>query len=435
MENEYDNIRAALRWSLESGRIEAGLRIGVALYQFWVVRDYVEEGSAWLEQLVARADDTVAVVPRVNGLSYATFLAGIRGRTAAQIAYGREAAELARAAGPEGRPVLAIALSAQGFGARAQGDYQTEFALAREIIQLRREMGDAYMLGLALSLYTVPAMALGEYDVAQGMLDEALPMLRQEGDPYRIAMALNYAGDLARCLGDHSRAQRAYEESMALLRDLDADRDLASVLNNLGHALLHLGRAERAQELFERSLVSHQAQQNRNGLAECLIGFAALAILNDRPATGVRLLAAAAGHGGQHITSEWAATRLEFEDYLDQARSAMSESRFLAEQEAGRDLTLEQAVTEAQALAQEIAAAGRARRQVGELTPREREVAALVAQARSNDQIATELVVSKRTVESHISHIYAKLNFSQRTEIVRWAIDSGLLKASDDRRG
>lgn len=56
------------------------------------------------------------------------------------------------------------------------------------------------------------------------------------------------------------------------------------------------------------------------------------------------------------------------------------------------------------------------------LTPRERQVAALVAQSRSNREIASALVVSERTVESHVRSVLAKLGLTRRTEIVRWAL-------------
>ena len=60
---------------------------------------------------------------------------------------------------------------------------------------------------------------------------------------------------------------------------------------------------------------------------------------------------------------------------------------------------------------------------------REREVAALIAQGKSNGEIADELVVSKRTVETHIAHILSKLGFTNRAQIVRWAIETGLVKS------
>lgn len=429
LEGEYDNLRAALAWSLESGptslgqRLEAGLRIAVALYQFWTIRDYVEEGSAWLERLLAAADTSVSAVVRANALAYAAFLAGFRGNTPARIAYGREAAALAEALGEEDKPALAWALAAQGYGARAAGDYQTEFALSQRLIQLYRELGDTYRLGLALSLYTAPAMALGKYDAAQKMLDEGLPLLRKLGDPYRIAMALNYAGDLARCQGNYAQAQRAYEESLSFLQEIAAVRDRASVLHNLGHTCLHLGNVDRAQALFRESMAAQQEQENRPGMAECLIGFAALALVGDLPAAGARLLAAAVTAGGQHVTSEWAATRLEYEHYLARARDGLTDRAFQAAQAAGRALSLEHAVANAWDVARQLTTVQKARKQLDELTPREREVAALIAQAKSNQEIAEELVISKRTVETYVSNIRAKLAFTQRAQIVRWALD------------
>ena len=61
-------------------------------------------------------------------------------------------------------------------------------------------------------------------------------------------------------------------------------------------------------------------------------------------------------------------------------------------------------------------------------TQREREVAALIAQGRSNGEIADDLVVSKRTIKSHIANILSKLGFTNRAQIVRWAIETGLMK-------
>jgi DNA-binding NarL/FixJ family response regulator len=64
----------------------------------------------------------------------------------------------------------------------------------------------------------------------------------------------------------------------------------------------------------------------------------------------------------------------------------------------------------------------------GGLTKREREVAALVAQGKSNREIAQALVISEYTVASHVSNILSKLEFSSRTQIVSWAIEKGLAR-------
>ncbi len=70
----------------------------------------------------------------------------------------------------------------------------------------------------------------------------------------------------------------------------------------------------------------------------------------------------------------------------------------------------------------------------GGLTSREREVARLVAQGKSNRATAEELVVGVSTVEAHITHIFTKLGFSSRAQIAAWAVDKGLAQAAQDWR-
>ena len=67
----------------------------------------------------------------------------------------------------------------------------------------------------------------------------------------------------------------------------------------------------------------------------------------------------------------------------------------------------------------------------GGLTEREREVAALIAQGKSNREIADELVVSYRTVETHVGTILSKLAFSSRAQIAVWAVEIGLVKQAE----
>jgi DNA-binding NarL/FixJ family response regulator len=274
-------------------------------------------------------------------------------------------------------------------------------------------------------------MSLGKYEEARAMADEGLPLIREAGNPYRLAMTLNGSGDLARCEQNYTRAQADYEESIALLREIGAVRDLASALHNLAHTGLHLGDVERGRELFGESLTLQQAQRNTPGVAECLIGFAAMAVVCGLPAAGARLLAASIAIGGERVATTWAATRMEYEHTLALVRASLTETEFQTEQAAGRAFTLEQAMDYAQNLPLKAAAAQATRKKSDGLTMREREVAVLIAQGKSNGEIADELVVSKRTVEEHISNIRAKLGFTKRAQIVRWAIENGLVNASE----
>jgi DNA-binding NarL/FixJ family response regulator len=63
---------------------------------------------------------------------------------------------------------------------------------------------------------------------------------------------------------------------------------------------------------------------------------------------------------------------------------------------------------------------------IGNLTEREREVAALIAQGATNGAIAEALVISERTVERHVANIFAKLDFGSRTQIAALAVEAGL---------
>jgi len=429
LEVEHANFRAALAWSLESGRIEAGLRIAIALYEFWQKRGYIPESLDWFERLLLQADEKVSLLIHANAFASAAHMAMLLGNTSATIEYGRKAGALGQAIGKEEQSILGLALVGLASSVRAAGEYQTSFDMGERAIQLLRESGDLYRLGRVLIMQAGTAMPLGRYDTVHTLLDEGLKLAREAGDTYRIALILSFLGDLARCEQDFTGAKPNYENSIALFRELDAKRDVASVLQNLGHACLHLGEVERAHVLFMESLVLQHEQQNSPGMAECLIGFAAMAIVHGLPAAGARLLSAAIALGGEHPANVWTATRMEYEEYLALARAKLTETEFQAEQAAGHALSLEQAIGYAQHLP--LKAARESWKMPDDLTAREREIAILIAQGKSNGEIADELVLSKRTVEKHIANILSKLGVTGRTQIVRWVIQSGLLKFTE----
>lgn len=68
------------------------------------------------------------------------------------------------------------------------------------------------------------------------------------------------------------------------------------------------------------------------------------------------------------------------------------------------------------------------------LTPREREVLALIGTGRSNAEIAAELVLGEGTVKTHIGHVFAKLQLRDRAAAVVFAFDNGLVQPHDPAR-
>ena len=172
LEDEHDNLRAALAWSLESGRIAEGLRIASGLVRFWEIRGYVQEGMTWFERLLARTGESVPPVVRVNALVFASFMAMFLGNAAATLAYGREAVEIAEGIKDENNPALTFALAGLASGTRAAGDFQTAFTIGERVIQLLRGTGGSpFFLGMALLGQGDVAIQLGYYDTARERLD------------------------------------------------------------------------------------------------------------------------------------------------------------------------------------------------------------------------------------------------------------------------
>ncbi len=431
LEAEHDNLRAALSWALESKRIEAGLRLASALTYFWEIHSYVQEGLSWMERLLAEADDRVSLKVHVDALVFATFQYMLLGNAQAATSHARQAVELAEAADEASNPILSFAMDGLASAAKTAGDFHTAFNIIEKNIRFYRQSGPSFYLGMSLLSQGENAIQLGYYEIARERLDESLALARQDGDMFRMAHTLNTLGDLARLEQNYAEAASAYESGAALLRDLGAQRDLASLLSNLGYVCLHQGDVERAHSSFSESMTIHQTQQNKPGMIECLIGFAATAVIGKQPVTGVRLLAAAAAISGLPSASKWKATQMEFDQYLSLARDRLAEADLEEALVAGGSYSLEQALEYARQLRIHAGTMGEAKKRIGELTEREREVTVLIAQGKTNREIAQELVLSKRTVEKHAANILSKLGLTSRAQIVRWAIEKGLAQASE----
>lgn len=431
LEGEQDNFRLALEWSLENNRVELGMRLANALAFFWHTRGYLQEGQQWLERLLTQATPDVSMVVRAQSATYAAMFSGLVGDTVTRQTRAREAIALSEAAGEAGKSILAMALLAMSAGIRTSGNATLALELLAKSVQIFREMDDTPNLALALQLHGLAAIHQKDFTTARQSLTESLALATEIKDAERTAHLNNYLGDVARLEQDYARAQRAYETSLRLFREIDAPLDIAGVLHNLAYVHLHQHDVELAEKLFGESLAIQQSSSNIQGIAECLAGFAAIALECGWVDRAACLLAAASVYG-RDIAAQWPAERTENDYYSSQVRAQLTPDQFERAESEGRLLSLEQAIEYAQTLPMRSSVAiSNPAPDFGGLSAREREVAALIGQGKSNIAIADELVLSKRTVESHVANILSKLDFTTRAQIVRWAIGKGLVKPAE----
>jgi non-specific serine/threonine protein kinase len=123
------------------------------------------------------------------------------------------------------------------------------------------------------------------------------------------------------------------------------------------------------------------------------------------------------------------AHRESFEPWFLAARTALPAGEAMTAMRSVRTLTLDQSISAEQLralLAEDTATEDSGRRQPGALSRREREIAGYVARGWTNQATADALIVSRRTVESHLSHILDKLGLTSRAQVAVWAAQHGL---------
>jgi predicted ATPase/class 3 adenylate cyclase len=265
LESEHDNLRAALRWCVESGDVDGGLRLGGALYRFWSVRGHIAEGRGRLAELLVLPGAAPRTVARAGVLHGAGRLAEDQADYPAAGALYDEALAIRRELGD--RRGVAETLNNVGLLVHRRGDYETEQRLHEEALAIRRELGDTW--GIAASLGNLGGVAFRrcDYPRARALFEQALATWRQRGDQERIAIALHSLASISFEQGDYERAKSLYEECLAIRRALGNRQGTAVALSSLGLVALNQGDPTRARALYEEALTLHRAVGDRWSIA------------------------------------------------------------------------------------------------------------------------------------------------------------------------
>jgi tetratricopeptide (TPR) repeat protein len=319
LEDDRDNLRAALAWSLDRGTAEAetGLRLATALSMFWWLRGPLSEGSGRLAQALALSGKAPAA-SRLRALDGASGLAYQQGDLPRTIAFAEEMLALARQIGDAAstsRSLEQLAVAAQ-----ALDDHARAVRLYEELQAVSLERGDPQgeataNLGLGWSLH-----ARGDHVAAAVRLAAALDGFRRLGDHNRTAMALLLDALAGRDTGALGTAAVRFREAIALLDEIGDTVHLVGVVAGLASAAAIDRRSTPAARLF--------------GAAEALSEAV-----------------------GAPFPTWFPPERARCEKAIADARTALGSAAFSVAWDAGRALPQEAAIAEALALADEIAAA------------------------------------------------------------------------------
>jgi predicted ATPase/DNA-binding CsgD family transcriptional regulator len=417
LEADHDNIRAALRFSIDMGDSATALQLCASMWRFWFERGYLSEGRRWLEESLAVSSE--ASQARVRVLSGNGVLAHYQGDYDLAEELSRDALELSRALNDaEG---AAESYTGLALVRRTRGDYAAAEALFREALAVYEGIADEAGVARALDRLAMCLVVAGDMDRARPLFERSLALFQRLGDSHGVALGL-YGLAATRPAGGHVAARSHADESLDILRTVGDRRTYAKALWNAADINADIGDAETAAAQFEESLTLFVEFGDRWFGGIVLESAALLAAASGDAERAVHLLAAADAIRTALEVPLWVGFRERHDRVLAEARSALGEARFTAAWEKGRRIPLG-ATVELIAPARTHATTDAAEA----LTTREVEVLRLVAEGLSDAEVAERLVVSLRTVHAHLRSIYRKLDVHSRTAATRYALEHHLV--------
>jgi predicted ATPase/DNA-binding CsgD family transcriptional regulator len=432
LEVEFDNIRAALAFSLaDPGSAEPGLRLAAGLRWFCHMRGHGGEILKALNALLERPDAPMPT--RARALAASCHLLNQFGDHSAIASRAEEAIKIAR--GLPDPAVAADALSMLCWFRLLHGDLPA-LADTDEAVGLARATGDPRLLAEVLGRRAVCKIETGDLDAGLADLEETLTLSRATADNYRLASTLANLG-VNRFAAGELPAARAYLQEACMLADSRGYQNLSAGLReNLGFVDLIEADPRSARRLFLDILNTTRITGIKPYVLGAILGLALAAGADGDPAVAVTL------HGVADELHEQAGRAFEAievglrdRDHA-QLRARLGDAAFETAYARGRTLSRADAIALATAAQPDprvtstvtAAAADQlpADSPASLLSEREREIVTLLTGGATDAQIAGQLFLSVNTVRSHLDRIRDKTGARRRAELIRYAIQAGI---------
>ncbi|MCX5240486.1 LuxR C-terminal-related transcriptional regulator [Streptomyces prunicolor] len=373
---ESDLIRSAFEFCLNTpGELRAGLKLAGHLWFFWFATGALVEGRYWLERLLAAAPEPS--VARARALWALALMLLSQGNAVRAAPLVEEARELALRLGDEAE--VAHTFFGRGGACLISGDYDRARAVYEEALALPPREGESMSLVGFKYVELAHVLAIqGEYDRAMALCEEFRQVCLTYGEQWVHSYLLRILAFAEWAKGDRTAARIHARECLRLKRAVGDVFGTGMTLELL--AAVH-------------------ARDGEGRPAAVLLG-AAKRIWQD-------------AHVALDRTPSHGPVRTEAEEG---ARALLGDA-FKSAYREGLELTSDHAVAYALGERESVA------RPVldSPLTRREAEVAELIAEGLTNQQIADRLVVALRTAEGHVERILSKLGFTSRSQVAVWA--------------
>jgi len=485
LEQELDNLRAALTWLLEAARqepksgegrkqAERALRLCIALFGFWDARRQLREAWTFLKQALVAGEGVTASV-RARALYAAANLTwiveedndGAEALARESLAFYRELGDregiatslrmlsgiastrsqyaVARSQLEEAEALFKEAGEAWGRGkcltllaqiATVQGEYTRAHTLLEESRGLFSALGDQHELGWVLIRQAqMLFLSAGHLFEAQALAEQGLGLVREIGDPWMTMQALNILGQIRLQQGEQALARELFEACLATSQEQGDPLDIAEMQIGLARILAVQGEVARARGLYQEGLVLLGENGSEEFIPACLEGLADIAAAQGEPVWAARLWGAAEALRQALGTPLPPVARADYEHAVAAARNTAGERAFAVAWAQGRSLSPEQALAARGPVTMSMPIPAsrpsppptKTSSYPASLTAREVEVLRLLAQGMTNEQMAKQLVISPRTVNTHLTSIFGKIGVSTRSAATRYAMDHHLI--------
>jgi predicted ATPase/DNA-binding winged helix-turn-helix (wHTH) protein len=288
---EIDNFRFALDWLFQTLDLDWGLRLCVALFRFWDMREHLTEGRARLETVLRLAG---ADRPRERG-RVSHFLGAIATAQADYPSAERfleQGLSLYEALGDE--PGIAASLNALAISARDRGDYAAAQGHFERSLACWRMLSDRLAIARCLHNLANVVKVRGDYARARWALREATGIFEEVGDRTGAAWTVNQLGDIVREQGDLAAARGLYQRALSAFREAGDPWGSARSLTDLAYIDCEQGDHLAAQAACREALEIFAGLGHRRGIARAVEGSACLALAQGHAERALKLAAAAA---------------------------------------------------------------------------------------------------------------------------------------------